>query len=46
MCGSRDVIAKIEGKYYCYKCGSRIIKEHMDKVLEELRRKGLIVNTQ
>lgn len=37
-------MAKIEGKYYCYKCGSHVIKEHMDKVLEDLRKKGLIVD--
>ncbi|RLE83607.1 MAG: hypothetical protein DRJ41_04615 [Thermoprotei archaeon] len=42
VCGSKEVMAKIEGKYYCFKCGSKVIKEHMDRVIEELKRKGLM----
>ena len=42
VCGSEEVMAKIEGKYYCFKCGSKVIKEHMDRVIEELKRKGLM----
>jgi len=41
-CGRRNVIAKIMGKYYCYECGSRIVKEHILRVFEELRGKGLV----
>lgn len=27
ICGSKNIMAKIEGKYYCHKCGSKIIRE-------------------
>lgn len=35
ICGSPDVVAKIEGKYYCYKCGSKIVLEHSTKIVRE-----------
>ncbi len=41
-CGSRKVAAKIKGKYYCYECGARIMKEHVDRLIKELKEKGLI----
>ncbi|ABL79244.1 hypothetical protein [Thermofilum pendens] len=41
VCGSEDVCAKIEGKFYCYKCGSRIIVEHSRRIVEELVAKYL-----
>lgn len=42
VCGSRKVAAKIKGKYYCYECGARIMMEHVDRLIKELREKGLI----
>ncbi|RLE62911.1 MAG: hypothetical protein DRJ49_02020 [Thermoprotei archaeon] len=42
ICGSKDVIALIEGKYYCFKCGSKIVERHVLKQLEELERRGII----
>lgn len=39
VCGSRDVFAKIEGKYYCFKCGSRLVIEHSKKIVEEYVKK-------
>ncbi|MCC6058972.1 MAG: TFIIB-type zinc finger domain-containing protein [Thermofilum sp.] len=41
VCGSPDVVAKIEGKYYCFKCGSALILENSKKMLQELKRKYL-----
>jgi DNA-directed RNA polymerase subunit RPC12/RpoP len=35
ICGSPKIYAKIEGKYYCFECGSRIILEHSTKVVKE-----------
>jgi len=43
ICGSKNVIAIINGKYYCYKCGSKIVNKHVLKVLEEYSKKGLII---
>lgn len=38
VCGSREVLAKIGGKYYCAKCGRKVVMEHLlaqIKVLEK-----------
>jgi DNA-directed RNA polymerase subunit RPC12/RpoP len=35
ICGSPDVVAKIEGKYYCFRCGSKIVLEHSTKIVRE-----------
>ncbi len=42
VCGSPNVMAKIRGRYYCYKCGARLMQEHVTKLLESLREKGMI----
>ncbi len=42
VCGSREVMGKIRGKYYCFKCGSRIIREHTERLLRELSEKGIV----
>jgi len=42
LCGSQEVMAKINGKYYCYKCGSKIVNAHIEKLIEELNKRGLI----
>jgi len=42
ICGSSDIMAKISGEYYCYKCGSKIILENVRKQIEEWKRLGLI----
>jgi len=34
VCGSRNIMAKIEGKYYCFNCGSKIVRE---KVLTQIK---------
>lgn len=41
MCGSPDVVAKIEGKYYCFKCGTALILENSRRMLKELKKKYL-----
>jgi len=38
-------MAKIEGKYYCFKCGSALILESFKKTLQELKRKYLESST-
>ena len=40
-CGSLNVVAKIEGKYYCFKCGSAVILENSKRMLQELKKKYL-----
>jgi len=40
-CGSKNVVAKIMGEYYCYECGSKIVDEHLTKLMEEFKKKGL-----
>ena len=42
VCGSRDVMAEIEGKFYCFKCGSKIVRENVLRQIEAWRRAGLI----
>ncbi|MCD6562449.1 MAG: hypothetical protein J7K23_00865 [Thermoproteales archaeon] len=42
LCGSPEIMAKINGKYYCFKCGSKIVNEHVRKLIEDLGKKGLI----
>lgn len=42
LCGSPEVMAKINGKYYCYRCGSKIVNTHIEKLIEELNKRGLI----
>ena len=41
VCGSPNVAAKIEGKYYCYECGAKLLRENSRKMLELLKRKYL-----
>jgi len=41
-CGSPNVVARIMGKYYCFKCGSKIVKEHLRKQISIMKEKGLI----
>jgi len=41
-CGRQRVAAKILGKYYCYECGSRLVREHIARLLKELEKKGLV----
>ncbi len=45
-CGKEGATAKIGGKYYCYSCGSRVVKEHVLRSLKELERKGLAVSIE
>uniref|UniRef100_A0A7J3X867 RRN7-type domain-containing protein n=1 Tax=Thermofilum pendens TaxID=2269 RepID=A0A7J3X867_THEPE len=40
-CGSLNVVAKIEGKYYCFRCGSTVILENSKRMLQELKKKYL-----
>ena len=41
-CGSKKVLAKIQGKYYCYKCGSELLREHIARQLRELAERGVV----
>jgi len=41
-CGSREVIAVIDDKYYCFKCGSRIVRKNVLKQIEGWKSQGLI----
>lgn len=45
-CGKEGATAKIGGKYYCYSCGSRVVKEHVLRLLKELERKGLTASIE
>ena len=42
VCGSRDVGLIIEGRTYCSKCGSKVIRLHMYKFLNRLKQENLI----
>ncbi|RLE64755.1 MAG: hypothetical protein DRJ38_04965 [Thermoprotei archaeon] len=42
ICGSREVLAKIEGKYYCFKCGAKILNEHIKRQIKRMKEEGLI----
>jgi tRNA(Ile2) C34 agmatinyltransferase TiaS len=42
VCGARKPLAKIGGKYYCYECGSKLVREHILLLLKELEKKGLV----
>ncbi|MCD6208822.1 MAG: hypothetical protein J7J67_01345 [Thermoproteales archaeon] len=42
ICHKRKAIAKIEGKYYCYICGKRLILEKNLVLLRNLAKMGLI----
>ncbi|MEM2218372.1 MAG: hypothetical protein QW731_08380 [Thermofilaceae archaeon] len=46
ICGKEIAVAKIEGKYYCYSCGSQLLKEHVLRLLKELERKGLAISAE
>lgn len=37
-------MAKINGKYYCFECGAKIVNKHVKKLIEDLSKKGLIEN--
>ncbi|HDI75178.1 MAG: hypothetical protein DRJ52_00405 [Thermoprotei archaeon] len=41
ICG-KPASAVIEGKAYCYECGSKIVRERLRAQLEELRRRGVV----
>lgn len=41
VCGAKKTLAKISGKYYCYECGSRLVRGHISMLLKELEKKGL-----
>jgi DNA-directed RNA polymerase subunit RPC12/RpoP len=41
VCGAKKPLAKISGKYYCYECGSRLVRGHISMLLKELEKKGL-----
>ncbi|MCS7105209.1 MAG: hypothetical protein NZ954_06570 [Thermofilaceae archaeon] len=45
VCGKATPIAKIAGKYYCFTCGNKIVKEHIVGLLKDLERKGFIQST-
>ncbi len=42
ICHKRKAIAKIEGKYYCYICGKRLILEKNLVLLRNLAKMELI----
>jgi len=42
VCGSRNVGLIIEGRPYCGKCGSKVIRLHMYKFLNRLKQENLI----
>ncbi|MCD6458019.1 MAG: hypothetical protein DRJ44_03800 [Thermoprotei archaeon] len=42
VCGSEKVLAKINGKYYCFKCGSKIIDQHIREQIIKMKEEGLI----
>jgi len=46
MCGSKRVIAVIGGKYYCFKCGSKIVQDHVLRYIDLLKERGLIVTEE
>ncbi|MEZ0345624.1 MAG: hypothetical protein ABWK01_03660 [Infirmifilum sp.] len=43
-CGSENVIAKINGEYYCAKCGMELILNHSRIIVENYEKRYL--NTQ
>ncbi|OYT61497.1 MAG: hypothetical protein B6U69_03490 [Thermofilum sp. ex4484_15] len=40
-CGSKEVLAKIGGKYYCVKCGREVVMKHLLSQIESLERSML-----
>jgi len=44
VCGSKNIMAKIEGKYYCYKCGSKIIKEKIMMQINAWKKMDIMKN--
>lgn len=42
ICGSPEVMAEIEGKYYCINCGFKIVRENVLRQIENWKRAGLI----
>jgi len=42
ICGSRDVLALIEGKYYCYRCGSKVIRKKLYEQFIRMKQEGLV----
>ena len=42
ICGSKDVVAIINGKYYCFKCASRIVKKNVLSQLHDLEKRGVV----
>jgi len=42
ICGSPNVMAKINGKYYCSNCGSKVVRENVLKQIESWKKAGLI----
>lgn len=39
VCGAKKPLAKISGKYYCYECGSKLVKDHIFVLLKELEKR-------
>lgn len=46
ICGSEEVLAEIDGKLYCWKCGMKIIKEHVLRQIEMWKKLGLVPDTE
>ncbi|NPB00454.1 MAG: hypothetical protein GXO10_03670 [Crenarchaeota archaeon] len=42
VCGSTRIYAIIDGKPYCFKCGSKLVRLHIVKFLSNLKREKLI----
>ncbi len=42
VCGSPRVYAIIDGKPYCFNCGSKVVRLHIVKFLNNLKREKLI----
>jgi len=41
-CGSTRVVARIGNKYYCFKCGSKIVRENVLRQIEKWKELGLV----
>ncbi len=44
ICGSSEVLAEIDGKFYCLKCGAKIVKEHVLRQIEMWKKLGLVAS--
>ncbi|WP_191118489.1 hypothetical protein [Infirmifilum uzonense] len=41
ICGSENVVAKIEGEYYCAVCGMQLVLDHSRVIVENYEKKFL-----